>query len=667
MDLEQAKKNLFRNTWREDFKDSVEYKLEIDKEKLCDIQKWLVYDKYAKTDVNDVLKNDDNGHVLKILCWDNKEIAPIFSMKQLLYAVFRTIDFTEEDINKILFARDLRLLTLKFKQKNIDTGKDIIWGLERFARNVHMIGNYMGWSSEDGLEEAKSRVKGRLSSKEKLRDGNTWLENPCLITENLLRENVLSRQGTYNILEKEILSEEELFYLPSYLEIVNQFIEERTKYIKYIINKNVERELQECYEKEFDEVSKKALFLQVTDFAKGYFQVLPEYEEEFERVFGDEYIKYVDSPALDKVAWDEPYEGYTEYAYLSLYDFGVLDKKSFLYSEEHDGEVWDMRAIYYAFKKMGRVVHDRNIEFEELELDIMPKHIVDEEISGSADADRCEYTWRELYKKLYPESAFWKLANFESGIKEGYICYKGCKISGDTMFNFKNVDPSRNTSKNQRKYEYFEELIKSDYEEKDGLERYLNMLEECRQMTYSLHNFSLMPSEGGGMNKFKGSIYDEDTGKQLDRQDTFMTSLNKYYMDRNVNQSSKEDVEYESLYENSFFSKVTATGRYKEGISEEQKSVEKEKRKRGAINYLIPFLDEFRKGEKIKGRKGICSATYKYCKEMYLIDDKEFVEELIENGSKPIKTGEDVIRYMNLAKRYWKIKDKLLKQAESKE
>ena len=46
MDLEQAKKNLFRNTWREDFKDSVEYKLEIDKEKLCDIHmRYITYQK----------------------------------------------------------------------------------------------------------------------------------------------------------------------------------------------------------------------------------------------------------------------------------------------------------------------------------------------------------------------------------------------------------------------------------------------------------------------------------------------------------------------------------------------------------------------------------------------------------------------------------------------
>ena len=527
MDLEQAKKNLFRNTWREDFKDSVEYKLEIDKEKLCDIQKWLVYDKYAKTDVNDVLKNDDNGHVLKILCWDNKEIAPIFSMKQLLYAVFRAIDFTEEDINKILFARDLRLLTLKFKQKNIDTGKDIIWGLERFARNVHMIGNYMGWSSEDGLEEAKSRVKGQLTKK--LRDGNTWLENPCLITENLLRENVLSRQGTYNILEKEILSEEELFYLPSYLEIVNQFIEERTKYIKYIINKNVERELQECYEKEFDEVSKKALFLQVTDFAKGYFQVRPEYEEEFERVFGDEYIKYVDSPALDKVAWDEPYEGYTEYAYLSLYDSGVFDKKSFLYSEEHDGEVWDMRAIYYAFKKMGRVVHDRNIEFEELELDIMPKHIVDEEISGSVDADRCEYTWEHLFRKTYSKRTFWSNTDFNEkfkGRKDAHICYKRpyCEISGDMVFSFKKYDPEKDKKldKNQLKCEYYKDVIKRDYRD-DEHKKYVDMLEECYKMTYSLHNFSLMPVNGS-MNNVKGLFYDSNN-QQLDRPDTFLYYL----------------------------------------------------------------------------------------------------------------------------------------------
>ena len=45
-----------------------------------------------------------------------------------------------------------------------------------------------------------------------------------------------------------------------------------------------------------------------------------------------------------------------------------------------------------------------------------------------------------------------------------------------------------------------------------------------------------------------------------------------------------------------------------------------------------------------------------YCKYMYLIDDKEYIRKLVEEGQKPIVTGCDVVRYMKLAEEYWMIK-----------
>lgn len=296
------------------------------------------------------------------------------------------------------------------------------------------------------------------------------------------------------------------------------------------------------------------------------------------------------------------------------------------------------------------------IEFKELELDIKPDHIVDEKRSGSADADRCEHTWEHLFRKIYSERPFWSNTDFNEkrkGTKDAHICYKRpyCEISGDMVLSFKKFDPEKDKKlhKNQLKYEYYKEVIKRDYRD-DECKKYCDMLGECYEMTYSLHNFSLMPVNGS-MNNVKGLFYDSNN-QQLDRPDTFLYYLNEYFCKREkISENSK-------LYNEMIF-------KYAKGQKSNIRT--KEENTKLIRDGLISFLDEFRKGEVITGKDEICSATYKYCKEMYLIDDKEFVEELIENGSKPIKTGEDVIRYMNLAKRYWKIKDKLLKQAESKE
>ena len=225
------------------------------------------------------------------------------------------------------------------------------------------------------------------------------------------------------------------------------------------------------------------------------------------------------------------------------------------------------------------------------------------------------------------------------------------------MFVFKKVDPSRKTQKNKQKYEYFEDLIERDYkEEKDLKRRYLNMLEECCQMTYSLHNFSLMPRDGG-MNIFRGSrvqMREENKGQYLDRIDRFLYWLNDYY-----DKKGKTGLIEEKFEHVIFLGITTGGGKGSSKVTPE----EREARRISNKKRLILFLNQFGEGKE---------AVYKYCSEMYLIDCKEeenrkLVEDLIENGSKPIENGEDVIRYMNLAKRYWKIKDELLKQANSTE
>ena len=46
---------------------------------------------------------------------------------------------------------------------------------------------------------------------------------------------------------------------------------------------------------------------------------------------------------------------------------------------------------------------------------------------------------------------------------------------------------------------------------------------------------------------------------------------------------------------------------------------------------------------------------------MYLIEDSDYIDKLIENGQTPIVSGEDVVRYMELAEEYWKIKGERIK------
>lgn len=266
----------------------------------------------------------------------------------------------------------------------------------------------------------------------------------------------------------------------------------------------------------------------------------------------------------------------------------------------------------------------------------------------NADWDRCTYTWENLFRKKYPRRSFWSNTDFDEkkkGTRNAYIEYKGygkdievnyeCWISGDTCFNFKPA-----------KYKKFETKLNRDKGlDNDKKQDALAELKVCHEMIYSLHNFSLMPVTGN-VNCFK-----ESCGGKLDRLDSFLYYLNKYFCKREMVRENSE------LYNEEIF-------KYTRGKDLSKKKLQKDR--------LISFLDEFRKGEVINGKKGICSATYKYCTEMYLIDcekeeNKKLVEDLIENGSKPIEKGEDVVAYMNLAKRYWKIKDELLKQAESRE
>jgi hypothetical protein len=103
----------------------------------------------------------------------------------------------------------------------------------------------------------------------------------------------------------------------------------------------------------------------------------------------------------------------------------------------------------------------------------------------------------------------------------------------------------------------------------------------------------------GNMQECKGS-------DQHDRLDTFIYELDKYYrgVSNSILQYSSQDNE----------------------------------------PALISFLNHFKD-------------IYEYCATFYFITEKTFVDEIIKQGSMPITNVTELVRYMNLAEKYWAKKE----------
>lgn len=150
---------------------------------------------------------------------------------------------------------------------------------------------------------------------------------------------------------------------------------------------------------------------------------------------------------------------------------------------------------------------------------------------------------------------------------------------------------------NNDKLALFHKLVYCDKTASDKEKQSAKLqLDRCHNMHHRLLNFSLMQSIGG-LQIFKG--------KNLDRLDSFVLALDNYY--RGVSNDILEEA-------------------------------------RGNIQALEIFLD---------GIKDV----YNYCKIFYFIEDKNFVDELISQGGKPISNVKELIRYMNLSESYWTKKE----------
>ncbi len=251
------------------------------------------------------------------------------------------------------------------------------------------------------------------------------------------------------------------------------------------------------------------------------------------------------------------------------------------------------------------------------------EHIITDTEDCKRDADRCADAWKKLYIPYFSQSEFWKDCDFSKSARKGFFEFEDCSISGDVVFNF---GKDKKFKKNQ-KFEYFQCLLCRYYGHNEA-QQYLQELEYCNQLNYSIYNMSLMPVTGG-LNNFKGinKNMNESNGQKLDRPDKFLFYLNDFYKNK-----STEHIIFSNTH-----------GRTsKSGTAEENTKKLK--------NSLFNFLSKFQNIED-------------YCKHMYLIDDKEYINCLIKFSQQPIEDGEDVVRYMRLAEQYWFMKYNKIKQS----
>ncbi len=193
--------------------------------------------------------------------------------------------------------------------------------------------------------------------------------------------------------------------------------------------------------------------------------------------------------------------------------------------------------------------------------------------------------------------------NNDSKIDENGFNYYSVtlRVAGETDFNFHGEN-----------YNKLSKILFNAYQrDKDILYENLEKLTDCKKMHHTLLNFSLMQSMGNMQGFKKNGIHNE----RLDRLDTFAYKLSEYY-ELEIDDRSNSDII------------KNASNRNKE--------------------YLQEYLDDF-------------DGIYDYCKKVYFINDKAFVNEIIINGRKKIVSAKDVVDYMDLAQEFWKRKEEYFK------
>ncbi|MGN0369493.1 MAG: hypothetical protein ACI4EW_03005, partial [Butyrivibrio sp.] len=246
-----------------DFKDKLCYSEFIELNTMSNLKKWLAYDLCAKTDADIVLRNDKE--LLEKLNWDNNWIDAIFPIRQILYTLFKTICISigekeryqdKENWIELLNENNLEVM---LKNKGIrETQKWITVfcvQIERYARNVNTIGNYMPcpdgeynkikgwlgkWHYNDRIDLLFTDIlnpeingKGKnLISNEKRENWKQWFEEKetdvCL---DIILKNC-SELKKFGCLKKSVFDKKQLEELPNYLLVANNLIVSRRELLK---------------------------------------------------------------------------------------------------------------------------------------------------------------------------------------------------------------------------------------------------------------------------------------------------------------------------------------------------------------------------------------------------------------------------------------------------
>ena len=392
MKIENIKEYMEMDIGNCDFKDKINYTEEVDLDNKSNLQKWIIFDNYGE-DPDVVLKK--NKVILNILDWDGKWLDMIFPIRQVLRTLLHTVGdkVVVEDLlvgrREVFDIIDRKKLFQELKKGNIEHSR--AWlnvfnkEMEDYAKNVHTIGNYMPcpdrnynrikgfciWHYNDRIDLLYSDLysttpKNSIITKDK-EEWKKWFDENIekLYLKDILDVNTISELNRFSCLKKRKMSAEQLKVLPFYLRKVNKLIEKRTALISKAVNKRMEEELFNYFKNYLAHFPKDTIFMQVTDFLKGYIEVLPEYEKECDLLVEHFRLrKYGDGWAIDKEVGNDCYNRYIEYAYLALYDLNIFDecledKNGF--QIEDNSCMYDRinRALYYAFRENGLIRYSK--------------------------------------------------------------------------------------------------------------------------------------------------------------------------------------------------------------------------------------------------------------------------------------------------------------------
>lgn len=226
------------------------------------------------------------------------------------------------------------------------------------------------------------------------------------------------------------------------------------------------------------------------------------------------------------------------------------------------------------------------------------------------DADSCEDVWIEFYKPVY-----------------------SCSDIFSKYFDFEKIDDSGTSKKCPRFYIKLNDWCRKEHpkfklagdcifnfnnKKKERFLKYIknsepacDLLEKCSTNHHRFVNFALMPITGG-MQLQKGS-------NKLDRPDVHIMEIYKYY-----SVESRED------------SNILNWAR-------------------GNKESLIWYLSLF--------NKDIDSYIDNYIKEVYLIDDKNFIHnKFLKFANKKVVDEESCIEYMKMALEFWNLRNEYCKK-----